>query len=861
MAKNTEEKIVKIIADGKQAEASINQITRAVSALNRERNKEAAGSDRYKELTKDLTTMNKKLGDARSEVKSLNGASKDFGSSWKGIATGILGADIIGSIGSAFKSIAGSIFNTSKEFQRFESVLTNSLGSQKAAKDALQEIQMFASKTPFTIDGLTNSYIKLVNRGFKPTTAEMTKLGDLSSTLGKDFDQLVEAMLDAQTGEFERLKEFGIRASKSGDQVKFSFRGVTTETKFTEEAIRNYIMSLGELEGVQGSMAAISENWGGKLSNIEDKLTITAQQMGERFKPAIDEAMKSVSGLVTVLGDWIAVPLSEKLEQERTDLAMTELKIIDVNTSNSDRIKLINELKIQYPEYLGNINAETISNGELSLAISKVNEGLVNKIIIQKKQEEIDKQIANAADKRLVLLEKEAKVREIIANSGVKIPAGLNLIQQAQVVMSKLGNDYEGLETKVGVLQFRMKDFNQEVSLANKLSAEKSSLMKELGIDTKSYIADLGGEKNAQIEAYKANKKANEERAKEAALKNAKSKKVDPNAPRPGVDATTESNLGVSGFVQMQVASALDMLQVEDEINAVGIEKTKTAADLKMAILGDFEAKKRELQINAAKQLGNDIENMAFTLMEKEVQAKYSTLLSGLEKQRQAELDNKNLTEEQKASINEFYDAKSRAIKNEQARKEKELALFRIAIDTSVAAVKAFSDDPSGILSALIIAQGLTQAALVAGKEVPQFYAGGVTGAQDGRSYNPQNVGSFAGGGPVNVASMGLIGERGPELVIPNWMYSSPRMASTMMALESMISGGRAFADGGPTTGGGAKGFDDAELKQLLKYNAATMARLNSMLDNGIIANVNWDQVGYDKYLGRREKVKQISEL
>jgi hypothetical protein len=37
--------------------------------------------------------------------------------------------------------------------------------------------------------------------------------------MGKDMMQMIEAVADASTGEFERLKEFGIKASKQGDQV------------------------------------------------------------------------------------------------------------------------------------------------------------------------------------------------------------------------------------------------------------------------------------------------------------------------------------------------------------------------------------------------------------------------------------------------------------------------------------------------------------------------------------------------------------------------------------------------------------------------------------------------------------------
>ena len=46
--------------------------------------------------------------------------------------------------------------------------------------------------------------------------------GDTASAMGKSLDDMVEAVADAATGEFERLKEFGIRASKNGDRVSFT---------------------------------------------------------------------------------------------------------------------------------------------------------------------------------------------------------------------------------------------------------------------------------------------------------------------------------------------------------------------------------------------------------------------------------------------------------------------------------------------------------------------------------------------------------------------------------------------------------------------------------------------------------------
>jgi len=202
--------------------------------------------------------------------------------------------------------IGREVVNTLTEFERFEAVLGNTLGDSGLAKGVLADIQKFAAKTPFQVNELTDSYVKLANRGIRPTEKQFTALGDVAASTGKDFGQLTEAVLDAGTGEFERLKEFGITAKKSGDQVQFSFKGQTKQVKFTQDAINDYLYSLGEMEGVQGSMAAISETVGGKLSNLKDAFMANALSLGQLFRPmilSVISALKFLSeGLSKVIG-------------------------------------------------------------------------------------------------------------------------------------------------------------------------------------------------------------------------------------------------------------------------------------------------------------------------------------------------------------------------------------------------------------------------------------------------------------------------------------------------------------------------------------------------------------------------------
>lgn len=226
----------------------------------------------------------------KAKIQGLSGAVGNLRNILGGVSVAFLGREIVQNLA---------------EFEKFEAVLTNTLGSGSAAQKSLEMISDFATKTPFAVDRLTGAYVKLANQGFVPTREEMRKLGDLASSTGKDFDQLAEAVIDGQVGEFERLKEFGIRAKKQGDQVQFTFKGVTKQVAFTETAMRNYILSLGDVAGVSGAMAAISGTTGGQISNLGDKITQLSINIGQKLKPVISETIEFLSGTVDQVSSFV----------------------------------------------------------------------------------------------------------------------------------------------------------------------------------------------------------------------------------------------------------------------------------------------------------------------------------------------------------------------------------------------------------------------------------------------------------------------------------------------------------------------------------------------------------------------------
>jgi hypothetical protein len=228
-----------------------------------------------------LDNASKEIGKFNTNTnKATKSIDKDFNSI--GASANQLGSVLAGafSIG-ALVSFGKSVVSTTGKFETMAAVLTNTLGSASQAQLAMSMITDFAAKTPFSVEELTGAFVKLANQGFKPSYDEMRKLGDLASSTGKSFGQLAEAILDAQTGEFERLKEFGIKAAVAGNQVTFAFKGVSTTVKNTSASIQQYLLSLGDMEGVSGAMAAISKTLEGRISNLGDAWTTLMKNFGD----------------------------------------------------------------------------------------------------------------------------------------------------------------------------------------------------------------------------------------------------------------------------------------------------------------------------------------------------------------------------------------------------------------------------------------------------------------------------------------------------------------------------------------------------------------------------------------------------
>ena len=178
-----------------------------------------------------------------------------------------------------------SVISTSAEFEGYQATLETIEGSSEQASKSLDWISGFAETTPYDVAQVTDAFIKLKAYGIDPVANDALKtLGDTASAMGKGLNQAIEAFADAQTGEFERLKEFGIKSKKEGDNVTFSWtengKKLTKTVKNSSDEISKYLLdTMGNR--FSGAMDRQSRTWNGMMSNLGDSWTNFKRRIGD----------------------------------------------------------------------------------------------------------------------------------------------------------------------------------------------------------------------------------------------------------------------------------------------------------------------------------------------------------------------------------------------------------------------------------------------------------------------------------------------------------------------------------------------------------------------------------------------------
>lgn len=237
----------------------------------------------------------------RQTKTSASNMARDFEEADKGISMSAknIGLSLAG-VAASYVSI-DRLINTQRTFDKLNAGLITATGSAEGAAAAFDSLQKFAKETPYGLEQSVGAFIKLTNLGLKPSEAALTSYGNTAAAMGKDLIQMIEAVADATTGEFERLKEFGIKASQENGKVSLTFKGQTTTIRNNAKEIEKYLLDLGNVD-FAGAMENRMKTLDGSIANLEDTidglfLKVSQSGIGDAIKAGVDGASESLETL------------------------------------------------------------------------------------------------------------------------------------------------------------------------------------------------------------------------------------------------------------------------------------------------------------------------------------------------------------------------------------------------------------------------------------------------------------------------------------------------------------------------------------------------------------------------------------
>ncbi len=450
------------------------------------------GTAQWQKYSKELQKVNTTLKIARAE---MNGVTKTMGSQKKSVTSLLL-------------AYAGLTIGLNEVVQLFKNVFKfiYEFGSESV------ELAGLAKGVEFAFTKLGEKGTDAFNRVKKSTRGLLSDL-DIKRSL-VELDNFNISLEESDTL-FEFLAVRATQTGRSIDSLKDSLvEGLSKESKLRIDNLGISASELNsELEKTPNfvkAVAAIAKKEVAEAGAILDLAADSSAKWNaalENIQVVVGKGLSKVTGFLQDLGANMiktitpTKSLTTEITAQQLSLFELQSKILNVNTSSKDRVTLIKQLKSEYPNLLTNIDAEKVSNDELKAAIRNVNKELINKLIIARQQDKINSENEKAADKKIDNLQRESKLRKLVANiikenSEFDTDASKTELQNAKTLLDFLNKKYVGETTlfkqsvrdrralalairNVGATETFLA--NQQAKV-NTLLSERDKLLKDLGI-------------------------------------------------------------------------------------------------------------------------------------------------------------------------------------------------------------------------------------------------------------------------------------------------------------------------------------------------------------------------------------------
>lgn len=266
-------------------------------------------------FTKPLQGTTKEIRAQKAQInaatKAINSYADKANTAFKRVTA--VAAGVTAALGAAAIKTG---FSEALDLEGYKMQLETATKDTKKASEIMQYAINLANMTPFEGGELVEGAAKFEAMGLS-AKKWLTYAGDMAAATNKSFDQSVEALIDAQAGELERLKEFGITKAMILEQGEKMFSGVQ---------IANNNGQIVNQEKFNEAMLALMED---KFAGGMEKQATTIRGMWSTVTGVTKNALANILGMqndgTVKAGSFLDLirekvgALSEKFQQAQSD--------------------------------------------------------------------------------------------------------------------------------------------------------------------------------------------------------------------------------------------------------------------------------------------------------------------------------------------------------------------------------------------------------------------------------------------------------------------------------------------------------------------------------------------------------------
>lgn len=198
--------------------------------------------------------------DTKNAAKGIAGSFSSIGSAWKGaiaaIAAGALSGAITKELQATEKSVAAFIQST---------------GSVADARAQFEMLQQAARDTIQPFDSLKAAALELRKNGLQPSAEQLKTFSQIAYGTGQSLETVSKAFTGTIQGNLRGLRQLGITAQDNGQTLLLTYKGATTEIQKNTAALSDYFATIGSenegvldylQSGVTGALNHLENAWG-----------------------------------------------------------------------------------------------------------------------------------------------------------------------------------------------------------------------------------------------------------------------------------------------------------------------------------------------------------------------------------------------------------------------------------------------------------------------------------------------------------------------------------------------------------------------------------------------------------------------